>query len=103
MVLGVVRTIVKGIIVAKYWLWFVVGKFTDVQLSISQAIGLILFVGTVATVCGFNREILKATAYKAGKETVLGVFIESITESLAWALIMFPCVILIGYIWHQFI
>lgn len=94
---GIVRSLVAGWCLACYWAWFVVTAFGAPRLDYLHAVGITMTVGFMASAVGIARAEAKSEA-----TTVTAAFMESIGRNIG-AIILFPIVTGIAYVWHLFI
>jgi hypothetical protein len=98
-VVAVVRLLAAGFVVSKYWSWFILGRFTQVTLNYTSAVGVMLMLTLLAYSCGFRNPPKNDTERK----TVRDCATETLGEQVGILFFAYPLALLIGYVWHQFI
>lgn len=64
-VINVASLILKGFVLQKLWIWFILGTFTTIQLSLPVAIGICL----IFTMLKFSTDSVVSTLQDMKKET----------------------------------
>lgn len=105
MAFGIVRDIFAGFIIAKLWLWFILGRFTDLQVNMWHAVGLMLFISIFSYVAGITKKPDLDT--KTSDDKKKDALNEAIANSIFWKFLdiafVYPWFLLVCYVWHQFI
>jgi hypothetical protein len=84
---AILLTLLRGLILSKFWLWFIVTTFNAEPLRVVEAIGLSFVVGFI-TDAAFKKNTLEKEKPIVRVLTVAGAYL------LMWGL---------GWIWYQFI
>lgn len=98
---GVVQSLVGGFVLSKFWAWFINPKFTSAPvLNYLDCVGVMIVAGFLLTSVTMSVAQVEARIKGDSKEDTLSL---SIVKSLGMIFVVYPLVLLIGYIWHQFI
>ena len=101
LVLGVIRDIFAGFVLAKFWLWFILGRFTDMPLNVWHAVGFVLTLNVLMYLAGvINTAVAQPPK---GKDAISEAITESLYKKISDLVIVYPWALLVGYIWHRFI
>ena len=93
---GIGQTLMGGFVFSKLWAWFIVGKFTGApSLDYLEAIGVSLVFHFLLLGVQFNlTELSRKVTREEGEY-------DNIIRTLVFCLVMYPAMLLIGYLWHQ--
>lgn len=94
---GIVRNLVAGWCLACYWAWFIVTAFHAPELDYLHAVGLTMTVGFLGVAAGL------ATKADTTEARTVGEALGKAIGSHIGAIILFPIVTGVAYIWHLFI
>lgn len=96
--LSVAQSLAGGLVLSKFWAWFITSKFGDVRsMNYLDCVGLMIVVGFFQAISAVAN--IKVDEKKS--DTSTGTTI--IVKQLAVIFILYPLMLLSGFIWHQFI
>jgi len=94
---GVAATISGGLTLSKYWSWFITAKFPSAPILMwGDSIGVMLVASLFM--------IAPVVALKVDDDVDLATaFYTAALKNIILTVVIYPLVLLTGYIWHQFI
>jgi hypothetical protein len=96
--LSVAQSLAGGFVLSRFWTWFINPKFTSAPLlNYLDCVGLMIIIGFFQAISAVSN--VKVDEKKS--DTSTGTTI--IVKQLAVILVLYPLMLLSGFIWHQFI
>lgn len=96
--LAIVSSLFAGLVLSKMWGWFIVPKFAGAPaLDYLSAVGVNITIGFFFSSLYWDLHMSQA---KEKDEDSLAV---AIVKSLVKIVIFYPLVLLVGWVWHQFL
>lgn len=98
MAFGVVRSLLGGFVLSKLWAWFIVPVFVTLpELTYLHAVGVVMTVSFLLSCAG-----VAATGENDDHKTLAEAFAHA-TGRQIMLILLYPVILVVAYVWHQFI
>lgn len=100
LVFSIVQAMVGGVVLSKFWAWFINPKFTSAPtLNYLDCVGVMLVVGFLLLDLRVSVAQVDARLKPKDEDDVT----LSIIRNVAMIFVVYPIMLLVGFIWRQFI